>query len=64
MIIVVNIDATEPQAGLCVIPASLGLPPAFGVRDLLGGDTYRWTIGRNYVHLEPGQSHVFKVEVG
>jgi starch synthase (maltosyl-transferring) len=64
MIIVVNIDAAAPQAGLCVIPASLGLPPAFGVRDLLGGDTYRWTIGRNYVHLEPGKSHVFKVEVG
>jgi starch synthase (maltosyl-transferring) len=64
MIIVVNLDFAAPQAGLCVIPASLGLPPAFGVRDLLGGDTYRWTIGRNYVRLEPGKSHVFKVEVG
>jgi starch synthase (maltosyl-transferring) len=64
MIIVVNIDTAEPQAGLCVIPASLGLPPAFGVHDLLGGDIYRWTIGRNYVQLEPGRSHVFKVQVG
>ncbi len=63
MIVVVNLDFAEPQAGLCVIPASLGLPPAFGVNDLLGGDTYRWTIGRNYVRLEPGKSHVFKVAV-
>jgi starch synthase (maltosyl-transferring) len=63
MIVIVNIDPAVAQAGLCVIPASLGLPPAFGVRDLLGGESYRWTIGRNYVRLEPGKSHVFKVEL-
>ena len=64
VIVVVNLDFAEPQAGLCVVAASLGLPPAFGVRDLLGGDAYHWTIGRNYVRLEPGKSHVFKVELG
>jgi hypothetical protein len=32
------------------------------VSDLLGGERYRWTIGRNFVRLEPGQAHVFKVQ--
>jgi starch synthase (maltosyl-transferring) len=64
MIMIVNLDFSATQAGLCVIPASLGLPPAFGVRDLVGGESYRWTIGRNYVSLEPGKSHVFKVGLG
>ena len=43
------------------MPAALGVPPAFHVRDLLSGDVYTWTIGRNYVRLAPGQSHVFRV---
>jgi hypothetical protein len=64
MIVLVNLDFARTREGLCVIPASLGLPPAFGVRDLLGGESYRWTIGRNYVSLGPGKSHVFKVELG
>jgi starch synthase (maltosyl-transferring) len=64
MIILVNLDAAATREGLCVIPASLGLPPAFGVRDLLGGEAYRWTIGRNFVSLPPGQAHIFKVELG
>ena len=34
----------------------------FFVSDLLGGERYRWTIGRNFVRLGPGQAHVFKVE--
>jgi starch synthase (maltosyl-transferring) len=63
MIVIVNIDFAATQAGLCVIPASLGLPPAFGVRDLLSGESYRWTIGRNYVSLAPGKAHVLKVEL-
>jgi hypothetical protein len=46
-----------------VIPASLGLPPAFGVRDPRSGESYRWTIGRNYVSLAPGKAHVLKVEL-
>ena len=64
MIILVNLDPAATRDGLCVIPASLGLPPAFGVRDLLGGASYRWTIGRNYVSLAPGKAHIFKVELG
>jgi starch synthase (maltosyl-transferring) len=63
MITIVNIDFARTREGLCVIPASLGLPPAFGVRDLLSGESYRWTIGRNYISLAPGKSHVFKVEL-
>jgi len=58
---VVNLDPQSPQEGLAVVPASTGLPPAFRVRDLLSGDAYTWTIGRNYVRLEPGQSHVFRI---
>jgi starch synthase (maltosyl-transferring) len=62
LLCVVNIDPSAVREGLCVIPAALGLPPAFHVNDLLGGTRYRWTIGRNYVRLRPGQSHVFEVE--
>ena len=39
----------------------LGLPPAFEVRDLLAGETFRWRIGRNYVRLEPGKAHILQV---
>ena len=51
---VVNVDPTAPHDGLAIIPAALGLPPTFFARDLLGGERYRWTIGRNYVRLGPG----------
>ena len=44
------------------IPAAFGWPPTFFVSDLLGGERYRWTIGRNFVRLGPGQAHVLKVE--
>ncbi len=36
-----------------VIPAQLGLPPAFAVEDLLTGEHYDWRIGANYVRLDP-----------
>jgi len=64
IVTVVNIDPHQTQEGLAVIPASLGLPPAFGVRDLLTDERYQWRIGPNYVRLEPGvrQAHVFRVE--
>jgi starch synthase (maltosyl-transferring) len=62
VICVVNIDYASPQEGLAVLPVQLGFPPAFNVRDLLSGERYAWRIGRNYVRLEPGQSHVFKIE--
>jgi hypothetical protein len=44
-----------------VIPAALGLPPAFTVRDLLAEEDYAWRIGRNYVRLAPGAAHVLQV---
>jgi starch synthase (maltosyl-transferring) len=62
LVVLVNIDPVEPRDGLAIIPASLGLPPTFFARDLLGGERYRWTIGRNYVRLDPGQAHIFKLE--
>ena len=62
VLVVVNLDARAAQEGVTVIPAALGLPPAFTVRDLLTDDDFAWRIGRNYVRLEPGQSHVLHVQ--
>jgi starch synthase (maltosyl-transferring) len=61
LLVVVNLDPHADREGLAAVPASLGLPPAFRVRDLLSGDAYTWTIGRNYVRLGPGQAHVLRV---
>jgi starch synthase (maltosyl-transferring) len=58
----VNLDARVAQEGVVVIPVALGLPPVFGVRDLLTDATFSWRIGRNYVRLEPGASHVLVPE--
>jgi starch synthase (maltosyl-transferring) len=62
VIVIVNIDPFDAQEGLCAIPARLGFPPAFRVHDLVSGERYPWTLGRNFVRLEPGKSHLFKVE--
>ncbi|MDQ4129910.1 MAG: alpha-1,4-glucan--maltose-1-phosphate maltosyltransferase, partial [Actinomycetota bacterium] len=64
VITVVSIDPHQPQEGLATVPASLGLPPAFRVQDLLDGGDYDWGIGRNYVRLAPGErmAHVMRVE--
>jgi starch synthase (maltosyl-transferring) len=62
VVCIVNLDPFEAREGVAILPASLGLPPAFHVRDLLGGRSYRWTLGRNFVRLDPGQAHVFKIE--
>jgi starch synthase (maltosyl-transferring) len=61
VLVVVNLDPRSTHEGVTIIPASLGLPPAFAVRDLLAGADYRWRIGRNYVRLDPGQSHVLHI---
>jgi starch synthase (maltosyl-transferring) len=63
IITVVNIDPRTAQSGAAVIPAHLGLPPAFGVEDQLTGERYDWRIGPNFVGLEPPfrQAHVLKV---
>jgi len=62
VLVVVNLDPEHAQEGVAVVPASFGLPPAFRVRDLLTDDLHTWGIGRNYVRLEPGQSHLLRVE--
>ena len=64
LITIVNLDPTGPQEGLCILPVQLGLPPAFTVEDLLTGTRHPWRIGRNYVGLEAGRSHLFKVVHG
>jgi starch synthase (maltosyl-transferring) len=60
---VVNLDPHNVQEGLVTVPADLGLPPVFGVRDVLDGSGYDWRLGGNYVRLEPGhrQAHVLEV---
>ncbi len=64
VICAVNLDPQLPQQGLAMIPASLGLPPAFAVQDLLTGERFQWRIGPNYVGFEPGvrQAHVLRVQ--
>jgi starch synthase (maltosyl-transferring) len=61
VVTVVNLDPVAAQAGVCVVPVSTGLPPAYPVRDLLTDHTWTWRIGRNYVKLGPGQSHLLRI---
>jgi starch synthase (maltosyl-transferring) len=63
VLVVVNIDPHNAQAGVAIIPAHLGLPPVFTVEDLLTGDHFDWRIGENYVRLDPAgnQAHVLRV---
>ena len=61
VVTVVNLDPRAQQEGACVLPVSTSLPPAFAVRDLLSDETFTWRIGRNYVKLAPGQSHVLRI---
>jgi len=61
VIVVVNLDPFSAQEGVCVLPVATGLPPAYRVRDLLADAEWTWNIGRNYVRLEPGRSHVLRV---
>ncbi len=64
VICVVNVDPHQPQQGVAVIPASLGLPPSFTVHDVLTDERFQWRIGSNFVALAPGQrqAHVLEVE--
>jgi starch synthase (maltosyl-transferring) len=61
VVTIVNLDPRSTQVGVCVIPVSSGLPPAYTVRDLLTDNTWTWRIGRNYVKLAPGKSHVLRI---
>ena len=60
IVVVVNTDPAEAREGVAVLPASLGFPPAFRADELLTGETFTWQTGRNFVRLEPGQSHVLR----
>ena len=64
VIVVVNLDPHHAQEGSAIIPAHLGLPPAFAVTDLLSGERFDWRIGPNYVGLDPWtrQAHILRVE--
>jgi starch synthase (maltosyl-transferring) len=61
VLVVVNLDPTALQEGVCVLPASTGLAPTYRVRDLLADQEWSWRIGRNYVRLPPGKSHVMRI---
>jgi starch synthase (maltosyl-transferring) len=61
VICVVNLDPLATQRGVCVLPAATGLPPAYRVRDLLADTEWTWHVGRNFVELAPGKSHLLKV---
>jgi hypothetical protein len=52
------------QEGVVIVPSRLGLPPAFEVIDLLGGERFSWRLGRNFVRLDPGEraAHVLLAE--
>jgi starch synthase (maltosyl-transferring) len=64
VLVVVNTDPYQAQAGVATVPASLGLAPSFTAHDLLSDERFQWRIGPNYVRLEPGvrQAHVIRVE--
>jgi starch synthase (maltosyl-transferring) len=61
VVVVVNLDPTREHEGVCILPVSTGLPPAYRVADLLAGERWTWHIGRNYVKLGPGKSHLLRV---
>jgi starch synthase (maltosyl-transferring) len=62
VVVVVNLDPHGSREGLVSLPAELGLPDGFTVRDLLTGRSFGWTASGNYVGLPPGKSHVLTVE--
>ena len=64
LICVVSLDPHHAQEGVAVVPAHLGLPPAYRVHDLITGEWYDWHIGRNYVRLWPPtrMAQIFRVE--
>jgi starch synthase (maltosyl-transferring) len=61
VIVVVNLDPFSTQEGVCVVPVSTGLPPTYRVRELLLEEDWSWHIGRNFVRLGAGQSHVIRI---
>jgi starch synthase (maltosyl-transferring) len=62
VLVCVNLDPRVEHEGVLTVPVWLGLPPAYGATELLSETEFHWRIGRNYVRLGPGQSHVLRVE--
>jgi starch synthase (maltosyl-transferring) len=62
VLVCVNLNPLLRREGLVTVPPELGLPPAFGVVDLLAGTSFTWSTGGNYVALPPGGAHVLRVE--
>ena len=64
VICVVSLDPHHAQEGVAVVPAHLGVPPAFRVHDLITDEWHEWRIGRNYVGMWPPtrMAHIFRVE--
>jgi starch synthase (maltosyl-transferring) len=62
LIVCVNLDPRSPQEGVAIVPVALGLPPAFAASELLSAEEFHWRSGRNFLRLEPGQSHILRVE--
>jgi len=62
VVVVVNLDPFATQEGVCVLPIASAVRPASRVRDLIGdGSECTRHIGRNYVRLDPGKSHVLRI---
>ncbi len=61
VMVVVNLDTATARVGALDVPGDIGLPAAFTVRDELTGLEWGWSVGRNYIRLEPGQAHVLTV---
>ncbi|PJA16954.1 MAG: alpha-1,4-glucan--maltose-1-phosphate maltosyltransferase, partial [Elusimicrobia bacterium CG_4_10_14_0_2_um_filter_56_8] len=66
IITAVNLDCRNRQSGWVHLPLSeLGLPneSPYKVHDLLTGQSYVWSGGRNYVELDPAlPAHLLKLE--
>jgi starch synthase (maltosyl-transferring) len=64
IVCVVNTDPHHAQEGIALIPDDLGIHTGFRVRDLITGDIYHWSVGANYVRLDPAMTtaHVLRVE--
>jgi starch synthase (maltosyl-transferring) len=63
VLVIVNIDPHNVQEGVCLVPVATGWAPAFQATDTLTGSAFTWHLGRNYVRLDPGKSHLLKVSV-
>jgi starch synthase (maltosyl-transferring) len=61
VICVVNLDPTRTQEGVCILPVSTGMAPTYRVHDVVTENEWTWHLGRNYVRLDPGQSHLLVV---